>query len=93
MGLVRGDHAGDLDAGDDHAVEVFDGQLQQLRPTALEQAGGVADFQLHIDAVTDDLDVFHATGADRVLVQVRVGVLAEDGFHRCASDGAHGQLR
>ncbi len=93
LGLVGGDHTGDVDFGGAHPVQGLDRHLQHLRPAALEQVGGIADFQLDTDAIALDVDGAHASGADRVLVQVRVGVLAKDGFHRCAIDGAHGQLR
>ncbi len=90
---MRGDHAVDLDLGPADAIQAFDGQLQHLRPAALEQAGGITQFQADGDPVALDVEVPYATGADRVLVKVGVGVLAKNGFHRCAIDGAHGQLR
>ncbi|MNY07118.1 hypothetical protein D3C86_1399060 [compost metagenome] len=93
LSLVRGDHAGDFDLGTCHAIQPLNGHFQHLRPATLEQPGGVTQFKLNADALALDVDVAHAPGADRVLVQVRVGVLAKDGFHRCAIDGAHGQLR
>ena len=93
LSLVRGNDAGDLDTRRRHAVQAFDSHLQQLRPATLEQTGGVAQLKLDVDAIARNIDAAHASGADRVLVQIRVGVLAKDGFHRCAIDGAHGQLR
>jgi hypothetical protein len=66
--------------------------LQHLRPAALEQACGVAQLKLDRNLVTLHVDGAYAPGADRVLVQVGVGVLAKNGFHRCAIDGAHGLL-
>ncbi len=93
LGLVRGDHTGDLDLCRGHALDPLDGGLQHLGPAVLEQAGGIAQLQGHADPVALDIDAAHTPGADRVLVQVRVGVLAKDGFNRCASDGAHGDSR
>ena len=93
LSLVRSDDTGDVDTGACHALQAFDGHLQHLCPATFEQTGGVAQFQLDADTITLDVDAAHAPGADRVLVQIRVGVLAKDGFHRCAIDGAHGQLR
>ncbi|MNG06086.1 hypothetical protein D3C84_893080 [compost metagenome] len=93
LSLVCGDHTGDVHASGRYAVEPLDGHLQHLRPATLEQTGGITQFELNANAVALNIDIAHAPGADRVLVQVRVGVLAKDGFHRCAIDGAHGQLR
>ena len=93
LGLVRDDHAAGLDLGRAHAFQALDGQLQHLRPAIAEQAGGIAQLQADRDPVALDVDVPHTAGAHRVLVQVGVGVLAKHGFHRCAIEGAHGQLR
>jgi len=43
--------------------------LQHLRPTALEQAGGITQLQLDRDLVTLDLDGTYTAGADRILVE------------------------
>jgi len=90
--LVRGNHAADLDLCRGHAIHVFNGHLQHLRPTALEQTGGITQLKLNTDALALNLNGAHAPGTDRILVHVRVGVLAKDGLHRCAIDCAHEQL-
>ncbi len=90
LGLVRSDHTVNADRGRSHTVEVLDGGLQYLRPAALEQPGGIAQLQLHIDLPTLDFDGAHATGADRVLVQVGVGVLAKHAFDGGTGNGTHG---
>ena len=90
--LVRLDHAVDPDLGASDAVERLQGHLQGLRQAVSEQPGGVPQFQAHPHAVALDLHLAQAAGADGVLVQIGVLVLAEGGFHRLASDSGHGDF-
>lgn len=78
------------DLGASDAVERLQGHLQGLRQAVSEQPGGVPQFQAHPHAVALDLHLAQAAGADGVLVQIGVLVLAEGGFHRLASDSGHG---
>lgn len=89
---MRGDHTIDVDFGRGHTTQAFDGQLQHLRPTVLEQPGGIPQFETDADPVGLDIDGLHAAGAEWILVQIRIGVLAKDSLHRCAIDCAHEQL-
>ncbi|MCY1359376.1 hypothetical protein D9M69_459440 [compost metagenome] len=87
---MRADHTIDLHLRTLDAVEVLQGHLQHLRPAALEQTGGVAQFQAHADAAALDIDLAQAAGADRIEVEMGIGELTQAGFHRFAGDGAHG---
>ncbi len=87
---MRGNHAVDRHLGAADALEVADGGLQHLGPAVLEQPGGIAQLQLHADLPALDIDGAHAAGADRVLVQVGVGVLAKHAFDGGTGDGTHG---
>ncbi|MNY67731.1 hypothetical protein D3C86_2053680 [compost metagenome] len=90
---MLGDHAIDLDARRGNPVDTFDGGLQHLRPAIFEQTGRITELQLDTDLLALDIDCLHTAGADGVQVQVRVGVLAKNGFDGCASDGTHGDSR
>src|SRR3990167_423611 len=68
-------------------VEVFQGHLQHLRPATLEQAGRVTQLQPHTNLVALDVHFTQTTGADRVLVEVGIGVLRQCSFDRCAGNG------
>ncbi|MNE26585.1 hypothetical protein D3C80_1199560 [compost metagenome] len=93
LGLVRSDHAIDFNLRRSDTLDTFNGSLQDLGPAILEQAGGVPQLQPDTDPLALDIDGLDTAGADRVLVQVRVGVLAKNGFDGCASDGTHGDSR
>ena len=71
----------------------LDGGLQHLGPAVLEQPGGIAQLQLHADLPALDIHLAQATGTDLVLIQVRIGVLRQGGFDRCAGNDTHGRLR
>ncbi|MNZ64770.1 hypothetical protein D3C78_829440 [compost metagenome] len=86
---MRLDHAVHLHLGAVHAVQVFQGHLQHLRPAGLEQPGGVAQFQAHADLAALDVDLTQAAGADRVLVEVGIGELAQGGFDLRSIESAH----
>ena len=55
----------------------------------LEQPGGVTQLQAHTDLAALDIDFAQATGADRVLIQMGIGVLAQRGFDCFAGNKAH----
>ena len=90
LGLVRGDHAVDRHLGTGDAVKVADCCLQYLGPAVLEQPCGIPQLQLHTDLPALDIHGAHAAGADRILVQVGVGVLAKHAFDGGTGDGTHG---
>src|SRR5690606_26096736 len=85
--LVRLDHAIDLDIRAADTFELLDGHCQHLRPAAAKQIRRVTEFQLHADAIALYLDRTDASGTDRVLIQVRIGVLTQYGFHSFTGDG------
>src|SRR5690606_4988616 len=70
-----------------HAVELLDGHGQRLCPATAKQSGRIAEFELHADALALYLDRTHASGADRILVQMGVGVLTQYRFHSFTGDG------
>lgn len=89
LALVSLDHTIDLHTGRVHAVQVFQGHLQQLRPTAFEQACGITQLQTNPHLTALNIDLTQATGTDRVLIQMGIGVLAQRGFDCFAGDKAH----
>ncbi|MCY1342974.1 hypothetical protein D9M69_289810 [compost metagenome] len=91
LGLVRLDYAIHLHIGTVHAVQVLQRHLQHLGPAGLEQVRGIAQFQAHADLAALDVDFAQATGADRVMIEVGIGELAQGRFNLGAGNGAHGK--
>ena len=93
LALVGRDHALDVHLGVGHPLKVTDRRFQHLRPALLEQACGVAELHLYADTPILDFDGTHATGSDRILLEIGVGVLAKHGFDGGAIEGTHGHSR
>ncbi|MCY1421976.1 hypothetical protein D9M71_376430 [compost metagenome] len=90
---MRDDAGVDADLRGIHAVQRFQGHLHGLRQSALEQSGGIPEFETQADPPALDVQVAQVAGALQVLAGVGVDDLAKNGFHRSTGNDAHGVSR
>jgi len=76
----------DLHVGARHAFELLYRHCQHLRPAAAKQPGCITEFEPHANAIALNIDRTQASGRNRILIQMRVGVLTQYGFHSFACD-------